>query len=283
MLSRSIGRFFDFDELFDDAVLINMEKIRNACDDFDATNYEKNIINNDILKNSDYALRITKQFINDFLNNKYNLAYEAFLKKSLLTDLNDECFDDADGFVIPLPYKKRIIKVGLPEPTTFNNISVYPHEFGHYLNFKYAAKMHDDYLYREIPSILLQTMFVDYCHVNNYFKECGDLFTHYHTECIARYLYLPEDSFLDMDFSLDDESKETMDSDYFYEIALYYFGYIYTNRLYELYLEDRNKFKKKLTGLFFGDKLEHMLDYYNINMKDEKTVDTTLKLIKNYK
>ena len=282
MLSRDYADYFDDNELFNNKALSNLESIRLEGTSIDFDFYEENIFEKDVVKDSNHALNVSREFIDKFFDGKFNFHYNSFLKRASNTAPDDTEFEDADGFVMPVPGFKRIKRVGVPEATTFNNISVYAHEFGHYLHIREAIKMFDDYLLREVPSILLQNLFVDFCIKHDYFKECGDLMFIYTYESVARYLYC-EDSFADLyNMSVEDALIKT-DFDSLLYTCIYYYGYIYANRLCELYYDDEKRMQRKIASIFNGAKLTDLLNYYNINMADEATADATLKLIKRIK
>jgi hypothetical protein len=67
------------------------------------------------------------------------------------------------------------------------------------------------------------------------------------------------------------------------EMLLYYYGYIYSNRLYEFYLDDEKKFLKRYMGIYNGQCLDELLEYYGINMYEHDNIEPTLKLIKELK
>ncbi len=175
MLSRSIGQYYEFEELFESGVLNNLERIRLEAKDINIDYYSDYLWNQDLIKSRKKGDIIVRKFIQDFFNYKYDIAYQDFLNKAN----NDQELvfneENADGYVAGIVHKRRVLEVMLPPMETFNNVTVYPHEFAHYLNFKYNPKMFDDYLLRELPAILLQSIFVDFVDKNNYFRKVFDV------------------------------------------------------------------------------------------------------------
>ena len=282
MLSRGFGCFVDYDDLLSKKTIDNLEGLRLSATKLDTDYFENVLQDQDVIKNDDYALEVSRDFVKQMFNGKVNHHYEDFLKMAKKTLSDDEEFEDCNGFVSVDRARKRIYKVGLPEHNTFIKTTVYPHEFGHYLHCKCAAKMFDAILLREVPSILMQHLFVDYCKTNNLFLECGDLDYIYHYDSIMCFLYNRK-SFIETKNLLEKEDYNMDIFMDFIETSIYYYGYAYANRLYELYLDDEKKMKKRILGLFKGAKLNDLLADYNISMQDNKTVDSTLRLIKKIK
>ena len=65
--------------------------------------------------------------------------------------------------------------------------------------------------------------------------------------------------------------------------VLYYYGYVYANKLYELYLNDEKKFLKRYMGIYHGDCLESICNYYDIDIEKYDTLEPTIKRIRSVK
>ena len=129
--------------------------------------------------------------------------------------------------------------------------------------------------YIEIIPILNQHLFTEFCRDKDFFKECGDLNYLYHYDNIIRFLRMSDESFLNYEDGKDMVSV-------LYKNLLYYYGYIYANKLFEGYLDDKNKFLKKFRALYNGAKLEDFLKYYGADLRYESAIEPTMKILKKY-
>ena len=283
MQSREIGKYIYPEDIFNKDVLNNLEHVRKESSTLDEEYYFNDLLFKDVLKEPLFAKGVSLYFVNQLFNGKYTLQYRKFYDRS--ETLDEQTMNDLniDGFVIGELHRKRVSQIALPEGNTFNELTVYLHEFSHYLNFKECPKMHYDNILTEVHSIFIQHLFKDFCERNDLFRECGDLNYIYHYNCAMSYLYRP-------DINLKDfiPGKEELKIPYdvymeLIEMFLYYYGYIYSNRLYEFYLDDEKKFLKRYMGIYNGQSLDELLEYYGINMYEHKNIEPTLKLIKELK
>ena len=80
MLSRDYADYFDDNELFNNKALSNLESIRLEGTSIDFDFYEENIFEKDVVKDSNHALNVSREFIDKFFDGKFNFHYNSFLK-----------------------------------------------------------------------------------------------------------------------------------------------------------------------------------------------------------
>ena len=277
MQSRLIGKTYILEELFNSNVLNTFEHIRKQVQDFSVdTINEYNYLNPEF-DDYYYALAIERLFVDILFNEKYTLDYIKFLDraKSIYEFEENLVFD---GFIRGKKYNKSVKIIAIPPLLRYFDMTTRLHEFSHYLNYKKCPKLHYDFLNTEVHSIFMEHIVHDFC-VNNDFFVTQDNTWYYHFDQMLSNLYTSQ-----LDFeTLIKENQINASYEDFLKKVLYYFGYIYANKLYSIYLDDGKKFLKRYLGIYFGSSLEDVLEYYGVNMQKYDTVEPTLKLIKDVK
>ena len=278
MQSRFIGRRYLIDRLFNPVVMENLEFLREQALDVNPDNlvqYED--YNPEILEPKE-ALWVERLFVDDIYNERFTLDYIKF-RRTAVSIYDTDSYVDYSGYVRGIKHKKRVYEVAIPPIYQYLDLLTRMHEFSHYLNYKKCPKMFYDYLKTEVHSIFMEQLFHDYCLKKNYLTDEDNVTWYYHLNSIIGYLQIT-----DYDYkSVITENRIGTSYDTFIMKVLYYYGYVYANKLYELYLNDEKKFLKRYMGIYHGDCLESICNYYDIDIEKYDTLEPTIKRIRSVK
>ena len=227
---------------------------------------------------NDYCIKVCKAFIHDFFNGKYDYNFEKFLDSSVPCDIYDDDLD-CDGIVWGSYANKKVYDIELPEMISFSDCSVVIHEFIHNLFFSLSPKSCYRKDEEEIITILMEKIFAAYCYKKDFFKN-NDIIDEKLEECLLINITQYENSFLEcIDKDIDELLDSIFDIDNSMSHISHFIGEIYSERLFELYLENETKFTNQINGLFSGYKVDDLLTYYDVDLQDEKTINSVVKTI----
>ncbi len=273
MQSRYIGKSYFLEDIFNKKTLSGFENVRQQANEVSYDDLINNEHLNPFFKDLYYAFAIERGFVDSFFDEKFSLDYEKFLQRA--QSIYD--FDEVDyaGFIRGKAYNQSVKIIAIPPLYTHFDMNTRMHEFSHYINYKKCPKLYYNYLISEVHTIFIEHMVNDFCFQNNLLVN-KDTDWYYKLDGIIRYLYLFDYSFEDI------INEKTLPTSYteFIQRIIYYYGYIYANKLYELYLSEGKKFLKRYMGIYHGNALDDLLDYYGINMQNSDTIEPTLQLIK---
>lgn len=178
----------------------------------------------------------------------------------------------------------RVSRVEIPHITTVNDATTQLHEFLHYLRYTKNPKMCRNFLYGELPSILIQLLYGYFCDMNFEFSKDISAMLCEIDYRIAVDLKRKE-SFKDLSYDYyvgENPTPEMIKSHERYiletlPLCKYFFSSVYALRLLTLYQEDENHLRRKFKAIGTGGlSIDQLLVEYNINLCDEATVENTV-------
>lgn len=188
--------------------------------------------------------------------------------------------------------KKQINMISIPRLDCSGSVVCLNHETAHYLeDYKSANRIHNNYHYQEVLSqlfekitaYLLQEWDIDDKVVEGINAIRIDA-VRFHVNSVAESEVLfnqcKQLPGMTPDVLKEGQAVYEYTKHKAYNYAL---GLTYATRLFNLYLTDQKTFLEQLQKLYKGEaKLDDLLSYYNVSLRNRETVEDTLELIKKY-